>query len=263
VSQARRLPGRRRAARHDIDDPPPAAPPQTAAAVRLAGLPVGEVYDDPPNEAGSPAQRRPAEHAAAQGVVCGQHRRFLRAADGAFDDLAGDPWRSGGVPMLACTAEEIARDLSTGTAWTAAQKKLVARLSAGAVGRARNFDLNTYLTARKDALLLLTTALGENDHAALFRSTETYRAGAEGKGKTDLLIAVLYSLLQDLLALQAGATELIRNQDLQKELAAIAAQVPFDWIVRAADGLGEVQNGMRRNLLRSLSLDGYSSSLEI
>ena len=111
MSQARRLPGRRRAARHDIDDPPPAAPPQTAAAVRLAGLPVGEVYDDPPNEAGSPAQRRPAEHAAAQGVVCGQHRRFLRAADGAFDDLAGDPWRSGGVPMLACTAEEIARDI--------------------------------------------------------------------------------------------------------------------------------------------------------
>ncbi len=161
------------------------------------------------------------------------------------------------------SAEEIARDLSTGTAWTAAQKKLVARLSAGAVGRARNFDLNTYLTARKDALLLLTTALGENDHAALFRSTEAYRAGAEGKGKTDLLIAVLYSLLEDLLALQAGATELIRNQDLQKELAAIAARVPFDWIVRAADGLGEVQNGMRRNLLRSLSLDGYSSSLEI
>ena len=90
-----------------------------------------------------------------------------------------------------------------------------------------------------------------------------HHGGAEGKGKTDLLIAVLYSLLEDLLALQAGATELIRNQDVQKELAAIAAQVPFDWIVRAADGLGEVQNGMRRNLLRSLSLDGYSSSLEI
>jgi len=33
--------------------------------------------------------------------------------------------------------------------------------------------------------------------------------------------------------------------------------------VRASDGLGDVQHGMRRNLLRSLSLDGYSSSIEI
>jgi DNA polymerase-3 subunit delta' len=55
----------------------------------------------------------------------------------------------------------------------------------------------------------------------------------------------------------------MRNQDLQAELAAIAAQASFDWIVRASDGLGEVQSGMRRNLLRSLSLDGYSSSLEL
>ena len=161
------------------------------------------------------------------------------------------------------SAEEIAQDLALATGLTAAQKKLVARLSGGAVGRARNFDLNAHLAARKDALLLLTTALGENDHAALFRATEAYRAGGEGKAKTDLLISVLYSLLEDLLALQTGATELVRNQDLQKELSTIAAQVSFEWIVRAAEGLGEVQSGMRRNLLRSLSLDGYSSSLEV
>jgi DNA polymerase-3 subunit delta' len=43
----------------------------------------------------------------------------------------------------------------------------------------------------------------------------------------------------------------------------MASSVSFDWLVRASDGLGEVQSGMRRNLLRSLSLDGYSGSLEI
>jgi DNA polymerase-3 subunit delta' len=160
------------------------------------------------------------------------------------------------------TPEEIGEDLALRTQWTAAQKKLVARLSAGAIGRARGFDLPAYLAARKDALLLLTTALGENDHSALFRATEAYRAGAEGKGKIDLLISVLHSILEDLLFLQAGSVELLRNQDIQAELAAIAAQVSFHWIVGASDGLGDVQNGMRRNLLRSLSLDGYSSSLE-
>jgi DNA polymerase-3 subunit delta' len=122
--------------------------------------------------------------------------------------------------------------------------------------------LNGYLGARKDALLLLTTALGENDHSGLFRATEAYRAGGEGKAKTDLLVAVLYSVFEDLLFLKAGSAQLMRNQDIQAELQAIAAQVSFEWIVRASDGLGDVQNGMRRNLLRSLSLDGYSSSME-
>ncbi len=79
-------------------------------------------------------------------------------------------------------AEEIAQDLALGTGLTAAQKKLVARLSGGAVGRARNFDLNTHLAARRDALLLLTTALGENDHAALFRATE--RLGCARRRRT-------------------------------------------------------------------------------
>jgi DNA polymerase-3 subunit delta' len=160
------------------------------------------------------------------------------------------------------TVAEIGQDLAPRTEWTAAQKKLVAQLSGGAIGRARGFDLNGYLAARKDALLLLTTALGENDHSALFRATEAYRAGGEGKAKTDQLIAVLYSILEDLMFLKSGSAELMRNQDLQAELGAIAAQVSFGWIVRASDGLGEVQNGMRRNLLRSLSLDGYSSALE-
>jgi len=140
---------------------------------------------------------------------------------------------------------------------------MVTLLCGGSVGRARSFDLAGYLTARKDALLLLTTALGENDHSALFRATESYRAGGEGKGKTELLISVLYSVLEDLMFLKAGSVELLRNQDMQAELAGIAGQVSFEWIARASDGLGEVQNGMRRNLLRSLSLDGYSSAIEI
>ena len=139
----------------------------------------------------------------------------------------------------------------------------MARLCAGAVGRARSFDLNGYLTARKDALLLLTTALGENEHSALFRATEAYRAGGEGKAKTDLLIAVLYSILEDLMFLKAGS----RGADAKSRSAGRAGRHGragiFDWIVRASDGLGDVQNGMRRNLLRSLSLDGFSSSIEI
>lgn len=158
--------------------------------------------------------------------------------------------------------DEIGADLALRPEWTAAQKKLVAQLCGGAVGRARGFDLSGYLIARKDALLLLTTALDRGEHSALFRATEAYRAGGEGKAKTDLLISVTYSLLEDLMFLKSNTPELMRNQDIEKDLSALAAQVSFGWITRASEGLGEVQNGMRRNLLRSLSLDGFSSSLE-
>jgi DNA polymerase-3 subunit delta' len=161
------------------------------------------------------------------------------------------------------SVEEIAADLALRPEWTSAQKKLVARLCGGAIGRARAFDLTGYLTARKEALLLLTTALDGSDHSALFKATESYRAGGEGKTRTDLLISVLYSLLEDLLFLKSATPELLRNQDIQPELEKSAAQVRFEWVVRACEGLGDVQNGMRRNLLRSLSLDGFSASLEI
>src|SRR2546421_6117059 len=43
--------------------------------------------------------------------------------------------------------------------WKPQQRTLVARLSEGAVGRARNFDLDAYTAARADALTILRTSL--------------------------------------------------------------------------------------------------------
>ena len=142
------------------------------------------------------------------------------------------------------------------------QRALVARLANGAIGRALGFDLDGYTAARRDALTLLTTALGEGEHADLFRATEAYRSGAEGRDKTERLLATLYGLLEDLLALRCGAPDQVRNLDLEPQLQALAAQVDFDWISRAARRLDEVEGGMRRNLLRSLSLDAFAVSLE-
>ncbi len=160
-------------------------------------------------------------------------------------------------------ADEIERHLSHRLEWNAAQRKLVARLSGGALGRARGFDLAAYLNSRKDALTIVKTALDPSDHSALFRATEAYRAGAEGKEKTDALIAATYSLLEDLLFVKHGTPELMRNVDIETELKTIAAGVSFDWITMAVERVGEVQSGMRRNLLRSLSLDGLEAALEM
>jgi len=158
--------------------------------------------------------------------------------------------------------EEIERDLAQKPEWNARQKSLVARLSGGALGRARGFDINGYLQARQDALIILATAISGGDHSALFRATESYRAGGEGKEKTDLLIATLFSLLEDMLFVKEGTPDLVRNIDIQPDIVKMTGAVPFDWIVRAAERVGEVHAGMRRNLLRSLSLDALEAALE-
>ncbi len=148
--------------------------------------------------------------------------------------------------------------------WNARQRALVARLSEGAVGRALSFDLESYVAARSHALVMLKSALGGNhsDHSDLFKTTESYRSGAEGREKIESLLRTFYSLLEDLMLLQSGAGQLVRNTDILGELKKMAESADFAWLQRAAEGLGEVERGLRRNLLRSLSLDAFATALE-
>jgi DNA polymerase-3 subunit delta' len=167
-----------------------------------------------------------------------------------------------------------------------AQQALVARLAQGAPGRALGFDLEHYLASRQEALIILRSAVGtlrsavgtlrsavgnlpealdetgrEADHGTLFRMTETYRAGAEGQQKTERLLAAFTGLLEDLLLLQSGQPQLARNLDLEAELGRLSQEVSFAWIEAAARSVAQVESGMRRNLLRSLSLDAFAASL--
>jgi DNA polymerase III subunit delta' len=148
------------------------------------------------------------------------------------------------------------------------QRTLIARLSQGAAGKALGFDLAAYTAARADALIFLRNAAaaggtGEPDHTALFKMTETYRAGAEGQLKTSGLLRSLSLLLEDLLLLGAGTPELVRNTDLRAELERLGAVLSFAWIEGASRGLDQVQSGLRRNLLRSLSLDAFATQMAV
>jgi len=146
--------------------------------------------------------------------------------------------------------------------WKPPQRALVARLCEGALGRARSFNLDAYVAARADALTVLRSALLRGEHTQLFKITESYRPGVEGREKTEHLLRTLYSLLRDLMSLRSGAPELVHNTDILKELSGLTEAADFDWISAASDGLAEVERGMRRNLLRSLSLDAFELALE-
>ena len=165
--------------------------------------------------------------------------------------------------LAALSGEEIEKDLlKHHPDWKPAQRALVARLCDGAVGRARSFDLESYTVARQHALVLLNSALRGGEHSELFKITESYRPGAEGRERTEGLIRTLYSLLRDLMFIDSGAPELIRNTDIAAELKPMAESADFEWITAASDRLAEVERGMRRNLLRSLSLDALAAGLE-
>jgi DNA polymerase-3 subunit delta' len=142
------------------------------------------------------------------------------------------------------------------------ERELTARLSEGAVGRALAFNLAEYAAARADALVLLKNAEQNGDHTALFKMTETYRSGAEGQTRTTALLRALSSLLEDILLLQNGAPGRVRNIDKTAELQRLADTFAFEWIESAVRAMDAVQSGMRRNLLRSLSLDAFAAGLE-
>ena len=157
---------------------------------------------------------------------------------------------------------------SSGKIGSRTSAHLVARLAEGAIGQALGFDLEGYLASRQDALVMLSNATGEvaaraqeTDYGALFRVTETYRAGAEGQQKTSALLHAFASLLEDLLLLRAGTGHLIRNIDLTAELTRISQTVDVAWIETAVRGMDQVEQGMRRNLLRSLALDSFAVGL--
>ncbi|HXW92142.1 MAG TPA: DNA polymerase III subunit, partial [Terriglobales bacterium] len=167
------------------------------------------------------------------------------------------------VTLHALPAEEIERDLARHCpAWNAKERALVARLSEGAVGRARSFDLAAYRAARQHAWVILNGALRGGDHAGLFQVTESYRAGAEGREKIERLVRSLYSLLRDLMYLNSGMGEFVRNLEMEGELKKLAETVDFPWIAEAAERLAEVERGLRRNLQRSLSLDAFAAALD-
>jgi len=166
------------------------------------------------------------------------------------------------VRLGALPAEEIESLLAKHRPETSPKERaLLARLSEGAVGRAYGFNLPEYTAARLDALTILRNSQ-TSDHTALFKMTETYRAGADGQVKTTALLRALASILEDILLLQGGAPDRIRNVDIRPELTGFADTFDFAWLESAVRGLDAVQSGMRRNLLRNVSLDAFATELE-
>ena len=193
-----------------------------------------------------------------------EHATLILLAENPSELLPTIRSRAGVLRLGALPAAEIDALLAARRPeFKAAERTLVGRLAEGAVGRAIGFDLPAYLASRQDALIVLHTSLAEPDYSTLFRMTETYRAGAEGAGKTSGMLHALTLLLEDLLLVHSGVPALVRNTDLVKELSRMAQGITPQWIEATSRGVDQVEAGMRRNLLRSLSLDAFATGLPV
>jgi DNA polymerase III subunit delta' len=131
-------------------------------------------------------------------------------------------------------------------------------LAAGSPGLAVSLDLEVYDKRRAAMLALLKTAAGVAPFSAWVPVSEVL--GRSKSEKLDFYLKVLYDLLRDLLILREGAGE-IRNQDIRRELEALAAKIEFGWIRKAVAQVDEIARLVRRNIQKTIALDALIMEL--
>lgn len=125
-------------------------------------------------------------------------------------------------------------------------------LAAGSPGLAASLDLALYDKRRGVMLALLEAGAGANPFAHWVRQSESFLASKSEK--LDHYFKPAYSLLEDLLTLQSGGSNL-RNSDLRNELDHLARRVSFQWILEAVRRIDELVDLQRRNVQKGPSVD--------
>ena len=174
-----------------------------------------------------------------------EHLIVIMTAENSYDLLP--TIRSRAVPFqLAPLSNDEMRAFIQGRGLAEPDRRIA--LAAGSPGVAIALDLETYDQRRAAMLDLLKVASGRAPFADWARHSETL--GARKQESLDLLIKVLYVLLEDVLLTANGVAD-IRNIDIRPEMEAIASRVSFRWIRAAVKKLDELVELVRRNIQKS------------
>jgi DNA polymerase-3 subunit delta' len=184
-----------------------------------------------------------------------EHLLLFVTAQNAYDLLPTIRSRSVILQLSPLTDEEMAA-FSSAHGIKDVQRRVA--LAGGSPGLALSLDLETWDKRRLAMLKLLTVAAGKGQFGEWARVSEALSASRSEK--LDSYLDVLYSLLEDMLLLRTGAGR-VRNQDVQKELAALATEVDFEWIRRAVLKVDELVEFLRRNIQKGIALDALVTDL--
>ncbi|MEO8026058.1 MAG: AAA family ATPase [Bryobacteraceae bacterium] len=125
-------------------------------------------------------------------------------------------------------------------------------LAQGSPGIAISLDLDTYDKRRTAMWKLLEVAAGQAPFAEWAKHSESI--SSRKTEKLEDYLDVLYLLLEDLVHVANGGSPL-RNPDLGRELAGLAARVRFEWIRKAVGKIDVLVELLRRNIQKGLALD--------
>jgi DNA polymerase-3 subunit delta' len=131
-------------------------------------------------------------------------------------------------------------------------------LAEGSPGVAVSVDLEAYSRRRDAMLALLRVAGGLDQFGAWMKHSDSI--GFRRTEKLESYLEVLYILLEDLLRLTNGLT-VIRNQDIRRDLDALAQYVSFEWLRGAVSRVDELVEFARRNVQKSIAFDALAVRL--
>jgi DNA polymerase III subunit delta' len=131
-------------------------------------------------------------------------------------------------------------------------------LSGGSPGLAAALDIELYQKRRAAMFALLKVGAGVSPYAAWIPVSELLSRNRSEK--LELYLKLLYELLRDLIVLGEGGSS-IRNLDLRNDLGALSQKISRRWIIQAVKSVDEIASLLRRNIQKTIALDGLLMDL--
>lgn len=133
--------------------------------------------------------------------------------------------------------------------------RLLARISAGSLGKALTIDLAQYRMQRDEMLKLLEVCSGSFLYATAAKAIASWLDRRKSE-QFDDKVEILFTLLRDLYVLKVDPETLaLTHLDLKSRLAQLSAHYSLERLAEAARALDHLESGARRNLNRSLAVD--------
>ena len=178
------------------------------------------------------------------------HLILIMTAENVYDLLPTIRSRSVILNFSPLTNEDM-QDFATFRGLDNAERRIA--LSGGSPGVAASLDIELFQKRRASMLALLRTGAGVASYASWLPVSEAL--GRSKSEKLELYLKLLYDLLRDVTVLREGGTA-IRNFDLRQELSTLAPRVSRQWTINAVKGVDEIASLLRRNIQKSIALDG-------
>jgi len=154
-------------------------------------------------------------------------------------------------------AEDIERLLQGRNFYSPEERRLLARIAGGSLGKALTVDPAEYRMQR-DEMLGLLEACSRN---FLYANAAKAASGWLDKRKQtefDSKTGILFTLLRDLFLLKAGAgPNSLTHPEIAGKLNPLSAAYSFSQLTNATQSLDHLEAGTRRNLIRGLAADQF------